>query len=99
MGKLDYFATDGKRNLCSFWAFILLFIAHLIVTMSVQPLLFEPIYPPNEEPNTHKGNTKKKTVNSTKMVRESVRHSGVFAGVVKQCLLTTNVSAVTNLRI
>ena len=70
--------------------------------MSVQPFLFEPTYPPGEEPSDSqgedKGKTRKKAVNSMKMVCESVRHNGVFAGVVKQCLLTTNVYVVKNLR-
>ena len=51
MGKLVYFATDGNTNPCIFWAFIHPFIAHLIVNMSIQPFLFEPTYPPGEEPN------------------------------------------------
>jgi len=55
MGKLVYFATDSNTNLCIFWGFIHLFIAHLIVTMSVQPFLFEPTYPPGEEPSNSQG--------------------------------------------
>lgn len=55
MGKLVYFATDGNTNLCIFWAFIHLFIAHLIVTMSVQPFLFKPTYPPGEGPSDLRG--------------------------------------------
>ena len=55
MGKLVYFATDGNISLRILWAFIHLFIAHLIVTMSVQPFLFEPTYPPGEEPSDSQG--------------------------------------------
>ena len=53
MGKVVYFARDGNTILYIFWAFIYLFIAHLIVTMSVQP--FEPTYPSGEEPSDSRG--------------------------------------------
>ena len=59
MGKLVYFATDGNTNPCIFWAFIPPLIAHLIVTMSVQPFLFEPTYPPGEEPKDSQGEDEK----------------------------------------
>ena len=55
MGRFVYFATDSNTNLCIISAFIHLFIVHLIVTMSVQPFLFEPTYPPGEEPSDSQG--------------------------------------------
>ena len=55
IGKFVYFATDGNTNLCIFSAFIYLFLVHLIITMSVQPFLFEPTYPPGEETSDSQG--------------------------------------------
>ena len=55
MGKFVNFATDSNTNLCICSAFIHLFLVHLIVTMSVQPFLFEPTYPPGEEPSDSQG--------------------------------------------
>ena len=54
-GSCVYFTTDGNTNPCIFWAYIHLFIAHLILTMSVQPFLFAPTCPPGEEPSDSQG--------------------------------------------
>ena len=92
MGKFVYFATDSNTNLCICSAFIHLFLVHLIVSMSVQPFLFEPTYPPGEEPSDSQGEDDEEGGELNANISQISSTQWCICGVVKPCLLPTNVS-------